>query len=638
MPIILTGDQSGGLNRGTGGVLGNLRGAQYKYTYPFNLNLKPGSPRHQELLSTVLQCARESRRAISKRYSSWQLIDQTLTAFIPVDEEERKVKLKDRRKPISIVVPLSYATMETLLTYLVSAFLEDPIFHYEGAGPEDTIGAALLELVVGYQTRRAKMGLALHTMWRDSLAYGIGFVTPVWKRTYMNQTSIEDGVRFTSERISYEGNVLYNIDPYMVLPDPHTPIHLLQEGEYFGWIRRTNRQTILAEELDNKFAFNGQYLKHIDGRSQLFNNNEYRDRYAVGNSRTSGENTMDEVNMYMNIIPSEWKLGRSNYPEKWLFTIVGDQVVTKAQPLNLDHNQFPVAVVAPSFDGYTVSPISNLEMLYGLQEIVDFLYNSHITNVRKAINDMFVIDPNRINVNDMLNPEGGMLVRLRQKAWGEGVENAIKQLNVSDVTSNHIGDALYISDIISKVSGATDGLSGIPQKTGERVSATEARNTHGSALSRLEKAARIASLQGMSDLAYMIASQTQQLMTREQSVKITGRSAEALQQTLQSDYMMVDPNKLLINYDVVYHDGTVPSSGDPQLWSNMLAMITKSPEMMAKLDVTRIFKYWARMSGARNIEDFTVKAQVQPDAQVQQQVQAGNLIPMLQSEMGEMPQ
>lgn len=624
MPIIMTGDAPSRMR----GDIGNLQTASYKYTYPFRMNLKPGSEMHQRLMATVLQCAQESRRAISKRYDSWKLIDQTLTAFIPTDAAERASKLKDSRKPISIVVPLTYATMETLLTYHVSAFLEDPIFHYDGAGPEDTVGAALLELIVGYQARRAKMGLALHTMWRDSLAYGVGFATPVWKKTYMNQTSMEGGERITQSRVDYEGNVLYNIDPYMALPDPHTPIHMLQEGEFFGWIRRTNRQMILADELDNKFAFNGRYLKHIDGRSQLFTNNEYRDRYSVGVSRTGNDNTMDEVNMYMNIIPAEWGLGRSQYPEKWLFSVVGDQVLTRVQPLNLDHNRFPVAVIAPSFDGYTVAPISSLEMLYGLQDIVNFLYNSHITNVRKAINDMFVIDPDRINVNDMLDPEGGLLIRLRKKAWGQGIDSAIQQLKVTDVTQNHVGDALYITDIISRVSGATDGLAGMTRKQGERVSATEARNTQGSALSRLEKTVRIASLQGMSDLAYLIASQTQQLMSKEQSVKITGKAAEAMQQTLQSPYITVDPKDILVNYDVIYHDGTVPSSGDPGLWKELFAEIVKSPELSAKIDAVRIFKYIARMAGAKNIEDFEIKASVQPDAQVMQQVQAGNLVPI----------
>jgi hypothetical protein len=41
--------------------------------------------------------------------------------------------------------------METILTYLVAAFLQDPIFRYEGAGPEDITGALLMELAVGLQ-------------------------------------------------------------------------------------------------------------------------------------------------------------------------------------------------------------------------------------------------------------------------------------------------------------------------------------------------------------------------------------------------------------------------------------------------------------------------------------------------------
>ena len=106
--------------------------------------------------------------------------------------------------------------------------------------------------------------------------------------------------------------------------------------------------------------------------------------------------------------------------------------------MDLDHNMYPVSVCAPEFDGYTITPISSLEVIYGLQEILDFLFTSHVANVRKAINDMLIVDPYLINMADLAKPGPGKLIRTRRAVWGRGVENAVKQLAVTDITHNHM--------------------------------------------------------------------------------------------------------------------------------------------------------------------------------------------------------
>ena len=117
----------------------------FDYEYPRDLDLKPGSELHQRIIDEVLERAVESHSVISERFDSWNSIDQTLNAYMPTDEEEEAVKDKDKRKPISIVFPYTYAIHETLLTYCMASLVQDPIFQYSGVGPEDTIGAILLE-------------------------------------------------------------------------------------------------------------------------------------------------------------------------------------------------------------------------------------------------------------------------------------------------------------------------------------------------------------------------------------------------------------------------------------------------------------------------------------------------------------
>src|SRR6056297_2231041 len=153
---------------------------EYDYTYENDLDLRPGSQLHDMIRDEVLERAQQSHNVVSNRFPSWNKIDQVLTTYVPTDEEENEVQANDPRKPVSIVFPYSYAIMETLLTYLMNAFFQDPLFRYVGESPEDRVGAILLEKVIQKQVTKTKVPLAMHTWFRDCLAYGAGYAAPGW--------------------------------------------------------------------------------------------------------------------------------------------------------------------------------------------------------------------------------------------------------------------------------------------------------------------------------------------------------------------------------------------------------------------------------------------------------------------------
>ena len=603
-----------------------LETANYRYRYPLGLNLKPGSELHDRLRDAVMSRATASASMMSNRHASWRKIDQILTSYIPLDDLETKMQEEDDRRPVSIVVPVSQAVLETLMTYLVTAFLDDPVFRYEGNGPEDMFGAMLMEKIVSVQARRAKMGVQLHTMFRDSLAYGMGMVTPVWTETF-GMPSVGG-----TPDILYEGNELWNIDPYRYLPDTNVAVQDVQRGERTGWVTKTNRLNLLSgEAMQGSSMFNCKYLAHITGESLLGQDNSNRDRDQVSSGVGADiENAVDVVYMYINLVPSEWGIGRVDRPEKWVFGLAGDKVLIMASPINLKHNRFPLAVCSPDFDGYSVTPVSKIESIYGLQTLINFLYNSHIANVRKAINDMLIIDPLLINTQDIFSPGPGKVIRLRRSAWGRGVDNAVKQLAISDVTRGHLPDAANIMGIVESSSGAVDSLKGIIQG-GERRSATEFEGTRQGALSRLERAARISSLQAMVDLAYMIAEQTKQMMSKDEYIKTAGESENELRAIFGDDErLLVGPGDIDVAYDVVIPDGTLPTSGNPQMWLQMIQMIGSNETLMQNFDMVRMFQYWAKMAGAKNVGSFVNRANVKvvPDEEALAGAEAGNLISM----------
>ena len=634
----------------------------FDYSYPRDLKLKPGTKLHDDLVQKVMERATESYDIVSSRHSSWNEIDRVLTAYAIVDDYEEKIQEEDERKPVSIIFPYSYAILETLISYLVTAFIQDPIFRYEGCSPEDTIGAILMEKVIEHNVWHNKVALSLHTMFRDSLSYGFGVAAPWWyieegqkieKVPQYNMFKKLFGIdeitgydKVLKDVTIYEGNALSTIDPYLCLPDPNVPIHDVQKGEYFGWIDSTNIYDLLSDEKNDYDLFNVRYLKELKNRQTSLvkaGGGSAREDKTTRSGRIK-ENTLttktDIVKMFVKLIPEEWELGNGQYPEKWEFAVGADEVLIKAKPLGLNHNRFPIAISAPDFDGYSSTPVSRLEILYGMQHIVDFLFNSHITNVRKAINDMFIVDPYIVNVDDLKNPKPGKIIRTRRPVWGKGVKDAIQQFQVNDITRNNISDVTFIVEYMHKISSVDDAAMGNLRRGGpERLTGEEFSGTRAGMVSRMERIAKVIGLQAMQDIGYFFASHTQQLMKEETYVSITGEWYERLIQeygpTIKNDRLRVSPNDILIDYDLRVRDGSVPGSNFSKVWIDMFNTIAQNPELQQSFDIVKIFNHIARNSGAKNVSEFRrVNAGVMPDQQVAKEAQAGNIVPI----QGRLPQ
>ena len=628
------------------------------YTYPMGLDLRPTSNLHRRLKTRIMERARASHEKLKDRYKEWEKLDNTLTAYIPLDAEEEDLKENDSRRPVSIVVPLSYLNLEVILTYMVSTFLDDEIIEYSGASPEDVLGAILLTKVVDGHMQRSGGGLALHTQLRDAFVYGMGVLTPTWERMTGRRSvevpeTLDDGFgnliqtgNMMSEMqdfLRYEGSELQNIEPYLYMPDPNVPVHRIQKMEFVSWLQEDSFVNLMKRERDSTdFLFNVKYLRNMStSRSTLRGNESGRKNKTSTNEKgprkADGTRPFDILIMYIDLIPEEWGLGSNPYPEKWLFMLAADSVIIAARPAALQHDMFPVTVMAPDYDGYSVAPISRVEIGYPAQQIADFMLNSHVANVRKALNDMLVVDPSVIDMDDVLNPGPGKIIRKRPNAWSKSIGDAIQQLAVGDVTQSHIKDLAIISDLMQRTLGASDALQGVIRDQGERVSATESRDARIGAVSRLQKAAKIIGMQAMQPLGMLLGHQTQQFMENNTWVSVLGRWEEVLRMDLgippNLNLAQVNPADIMnLNFDVMPHDGSMPGGEFSEALVQMMQVGAQNPWVAQRLDHFRLFKHVMRGMGVKNVDDFEIRpvaTTVMDDEQVAAQAQAGNIRPMI---------
>jgi len=621
MPVIIYG--SAGRRAISAGLTSQT--FDYKQYYPEGVDLTPGSKVHNLIVDRVLERAQESAGVMQNRFESWNEQDKFLTAYKRLDTEETGILLNDDRKPVSIVFPYTYAILETLLSYMMTAFFQEPLFRYEGYSPDDVMGSILLEKIINLHCNKFKVMLNLHTMFRDAFVYGIGVVAPIWK---------------TSSNGLFEGNALINIDPYRYLPDPNVSVDNIQNGESVGWVSDTNYMDLLTEEAADENVFNVKYLDLLHNRTtSIYDKDESARhlRFSSTKHLSSSLKPITEIVQYMKIIPKDWGLGKGELPEKWLFRLAGDQVVLTARPADFDHDKFPAAVTSPDFDGYSSTPLGRLEIVSGLQGVLDFLFNSHIANVRKAVNNTLIYDPYLINTNDLKDSKYGGMVRMRRPGWGQGkINDAVKQLQINDVTRQHIGDSSFIIDWMQKTT-ATDSSAMGSLRTGgpDRLTKAEFQGTASGGMSRLERVAKVIGLQGMQDIGTFFAEHTQQMLDDEVYIKVTGSWSEVLykeyQDSISRGRMKVSPADLDIAYDVLIRDGSIPG-GDNSVSLKMFELITKQPELSQKFDIVKIFKQIMQSNGAKSIDDFIRRgAEIQSNENIEKDVQKGNLIPFDQA-------
>lgn len=644
MPVTIMSESSGSADTS------NVK-VTHKYEYPEGMDLHPDSPLHKKLVKLVLDRAQYSHKSMEKKYPIWRELDRVLTAFVPESTyktyqkliEQGKMSAKSRKfqldkdlqaASLEIVFPYSHTILETLLAFMMVSFIKEPIFGYEGVGgAADIVGAKLMELVVQTHCKANKVGLALHTFFRDAFVYGVGIVALTWKEKFGFTRKMKPktflGIQIGEEQVVErtllrEGNALVNVDPYDFLPDPNVQLHKLNEGEFVGYVEETNYITKLGEEKSSGRYFNVEYLKQFPYVRTI---GTRRDNNDVTKTTNDILRPVSDIHMYVTLIPSEYGLGKETEPVKWYFCLSNERVITQAMPAGFDHDDYPFAVITPDFDGHSLLPISRMEIPYGLQTTLDWTFNTFIRNASKAVNDVFIVDPYLVNMRDVENPAAGKIIRTTKAAWGRGVKNVMEQLPVSDITRGMLGDGQAIMQYMERATGADAASQGMMRQSGpERLTTAEVNVSQQGLMNRLSRITYIVSAQGMDDIGRMFAFHTKQFISKDVYYKLTSDSAMELVNTYGIEPIMIDPESLMIDFDIVPHDATNANMYN-NVWTELFKLTASDPELRQTFDVVRIFKQIAMGAGAKDVGQFVRARQMMPE-QIMSEQAKGNLVPV----------
>lgn len=625
------------------------------------MEIAPGTALSRRILDALKERHKLSQRDMAKRHKQWKENEEKILAYLPereVDASRRVEREGGKPQYTTIVLPYTYAMLMTAHTYWTTVFLgRTPVFQYTGRHGEAQQKIQAMEALIDYQVHVGEMLVPLYIWLLDVGKYGLGIVNTFWAQEdqiISEIQQVQENVfgfiptgrmrkrRVTQRVRGYHGNKLANVRPFDWFPDPRVPIHRFQDGEFcgtygeIGWneiVRRkelgyyTNidhlkRRRTGATVEEHKDAGSGQLeLPEIETELEGPLNERKRDGITEANF-------FGLYDYFVELIPREWGVGKTEHPEKWHFTV--DQnfsVIVGARPQGAIHNKFPFNIMEYEPEGYALHSRGMPEVLAPIQHTMDWLINSHFYNVRKALNHQVLIDPSRVVLKDMLDPNPGNIVRATPAAYGQDVRTAIHQLQFFDATQSHINDLATMHEFGQRIIGITDQLMGLLQ-AGGRKSATEVRTGASFGVNRQKTNSEFYSAMGWSPLSQVLVQNSQQWFDAPLQLQIVGD----LMLEAGPQFLEVTPELISGFYNYVPVDGTLPIDRFAQanLWQQLLQQIARIPGIAQNYDIGRIFAWVAQLSGLKNIHQFRI--QVMPDAQAQAQAQQGNLIPLNGSE------
>lgn len=608
--------------------------------------LKPTSKEHALVLDYLMERIKMSQREMRKFYPRWRINERKYQAFISLPDWEQQLKdMNDEGKPpkiVSITIPYTFATISTIVTYLIHTFAgRKPMFQVGSHKAESAKGARSMETVLQYNADHVRMIKHLFQIFHDGQVYGVGIMRNMWAReeqvrtVWTKQSNTAGGntgdqmVKKREKAVTYEGNTVSSIDPYNFLPDPRVPMsEVSREGEFVFWKSFEGRHKLKKEEARGKVKWvDAGGVQSLGKNNFADGNEEHSNRSLItGGSDQPGDRTsLEQVQRFneihqgtCEIIPAELGLGESEVPEKWLFTILNSKQIIQAEPLALDHDRHPVVVIEPYTMGYSFGQPGMADYLNQIQDGLSWLINSHMDNVRTALNNMFVVDPSKIEIQDLKEPGAGKLIRLKKSAYGQDIRGAVQQLEVKDVTKNHIKDFQLFMAIGDAMSSVTDNLRGL-QDAGGRKTATEVRTSGEAGASRLAAQSRLISAQAIVDLTEMMVLNLQQNLSDDFYIQILGQDGI-------DNPMRIQPEHLTGDFHYPVHDGTLPLDRVALLdvWREIMAGVSADPVLSQTYSLPKLFEFVADLGGAKNIKEFRIEAQ--PQDEIDRQVQAGNLI------------
>ena len=610
--------------------------------------MAPDSEPHKKLVSILRKKINASENAICRFYPNWTRAENTYYAYLSrASKTAAAAKANDLGQApevIDFVQPAAFAQVNTVVAYLLSVFCtQERTFTLKGYGPEDDKNAQNMERMLQIELEQGKFVNVFRQFFMDGLIYGFGAMKTEWEVKTRPQ-NIPDGAggMMRQDMPVSEGTKVSNIDPYRFLPDPRVPIgKCATEGEFVFWRDSMQPYRLREGEAMGKLL----YTKNIpagdnddmfgNGKAGGFNRNQRWGQYDASIEESEIEKSVIIHHGTIQLDPKDLglvddeKKGIKWRSQKYIVAIANKQRIIQFEPYDCWHDMHPVVVCEPYSQGYEFMSPGLVEYVADFQQLISWVGNSRMFNVRASTQGMTFVDPSQFEPKDLQNKSPGKVVRLLPSAQGHDIKRYVQHVNQPDVTSGWIGDIRMLLSAMDNTSGVSDALRGVDTYNKEQT-ATEVNAKQASATNRVAALAKTISSQALSPLA------EQMIMNRQQYMELPSRVTE------DGDKLKAENFQGAFRF--IIHDGTLPQARQQEV--NFLREILQAapnmPELAAEYDIKQVLEAIALRSGIdlkayrKTDEQKAQEAQNQPQELSPEQIKLKEKIADLQFKIQEL--
>lgn len=590
---------------------------------------KPEPPEwHKALLGHAKALVKMSRSAMSKYYSQWDLQEQVYRGIRQLDKAD--VKAAKRNEPTKMIVPNTFAQVMTFTSFSFMLLTQNRTYFELQATGADDFGKKLqdCETLLQYNAVRNKFNVVLFQFLLDVARFGLGVIECMWTReiakvrvSNLPSVAVIDGVESVLysgtqwlDVVRYEGNVVRNVSPYRFFPDTRFPLSQLQRGEFcaceeeYSLSELKQLETVgevAGVDFIQPLATNWESVREAPTRTAFTFDSNWR-RMFESKAPTA---PVLVTKVQIKIVPKQFKLdngeplGPEDFPVLYHLWYANDNRIIRCEPAGWWHGEFGFSVGQFTPDMHHTVTMGLADLVYRIQDVISWFVNSHITSVRRVMDNRLIINP---AVVDMKSFDGEGHIYLKQGANPLMIDKAVHQLQVADVTARHMQDVALLQQLMQVVTGINDNALG--QYASGRRSATEARNVNYGAASRMKLHTALLWDQALAPLGRQMLSNLRQELSFEFFAKVIGFSEDVQQRYLA---FKGTPDEVLSSTDYLVFDSSLPS--DKSLMANalqeLLVTVLSNPQAALTFNINpqRLLSeiMWLRGSGSLERFAFT---------------------------------
>lgn len=575
-----------------------------KPTHPFK-----NKENHKKLVQHVkqrIQLGRELQISLRERM---RVVDQDMNGFVKLDEADRKRKRAnnrgEERRPVNMVIPIADAKIDELLTYLMQVFWPNEGMHNAYTSYSTQAIANSFALLMNKHGEFFQHYMKIQQFFYEGLKYNFSILACDWKQKKGTKLSTDNigGVKYNNNSVLFEGNDLFNIDPYNFWFDPSVdPIYIGEEAEFagetkmfsaFGIIRLanegviTNMQNAIAAGQGEQVFYQDHPIVRYDYTTT--GQGAVTDWQAWASNRGGAKMNGHEIARgYFKIVPSDFGLSESKELEIWLLGLMNGTTIVIAENAEMAHKRIPYVTMVPRPDNLFMQKKSPAEDLLDLQGFASFLINLHQQSSRKSLFGITVYDSNFVDLKQSEGEVSAHIPTKRSVQQNGKIDDYIKQFRDSPETGTLIDETSKVFEMLETI---------LPTNILKQVTDLDRATTYQAAATvqgtnrRSLKMAKVIDDQAIKPLRFMMMYNIQELQSEVEVIDpASGQPTKIL------------PAKLR-ELDLAHAIGEGLQSIDKLMIINLLHdvinSILQSAQASEEIDIVSLLNYWTTLIGDR---------------------------------------